>query len=134
MAGDYPHPEENTTNRPFLDAWREGRLALQHCSACQLTFFYPREMCPRCWSPELTWSEAAGHGVVVSYTLIHRPLHAAFEPDVPVVMAEITLDEGASLLGRVVGHQHLEIRSGDRVRLVPQDLAQSYPLPTFELA
>jgi uncharacterized OB-fold protein len=71
---------------------------------------------------------------VVSYTVIHRPLHAAFEADIPIVMAEIALDEGAFLLGRVVGDRRGTIRTGDRIQIVPADQRQGYPLPTFELA
>jgi uncharacterized OB-fold protein len=133
VAPPYPQPREDVTNAPLLAAWRRGRLALQSCSGCALVFFYPRDMCPRCWSAELAWIDARGTGTVVSYTLIQRPLHPAFEDEVPIVLAEIALPEGASLLARIVGGDRTEIGSGRSVRLLALPEASRYPLPTFEL-
>jgi uncharacterized OB-fold protein len=134
VAPPYPQPREDSTNAPLLAAWRSGHLALQSCSGCGLVFFYPREICPRCWSAELAWIEAGGTGSVVSFSLIQRPLHAAFEDEVPVVLAEIALPEGASLLARVVGDDRSEVSSGRAVRLLSLPEASRYPLPTFRLA
>ena len=134
MAPPYPLPREDPTNAPLLAAWKSGRLALQRCSGCALVFFYPREMCPRCWSTELDWIDAQGTGSVVSFSLVQRPLHPAFEDEVPIVLAEIALPEGASLLARVVGGDRASVSSGRAVRLVALPEASRYPLPTFELA
>ena len=134
MTTSYPEPNETPTNRPLLAAWREGRLALQRCLACDLVFFYPREMCPRCWSPDLAWIDASGTGRVVSFSLIQRPLHPAFEKETPIVLAEVALPEGASLLTRIVGARPETVRSGMTVTLVPLPEASRYPLPTFEPA
>lgn len=130
----YPAPHENLTNAPLLRAWRHGRLVLQRCPSCGLVFFYPREMCPRCWSPEPAWIEAAGTATVVCFSLIWRPLHPAFEDEVPIVLAELALPEGAALLARIVGTDCSTVKTGGGVRLLRLPEAARYPLPTFELA
>jgi uncharacterized OB-fold protein len=118
----------------MLAAWRAGRLALQRCAGCGLVFWYPRPLCPRCWSDQLDWIDAGGRGRVVSFSLVQRPLHPAFEDEVPIVLAEIALPEGATLLSRIVGDDRAAVVSGRAVRLLELPEASRYPLPTFELA
>jgi uncharacterized OB-fold protein len=134
----YPQPRETPTNAPMLAAWREeAALALQCCEACGATFFYPRPMCPRCWSPDVTWRRASGAGRVVSFSRIHRGLPRAFRAEAPIVLAEIELPDaegGARMIARVVTEAPDEIRSGMAVRLVPLPAAARYPLPTFQPA
>jgi uncharacterized protein len=134
VAPPYPAPRETTTNAPMLAAWRAGRLALQRCAGCGLVFWYPRPLCPRCWSQQLEWFDAGGRGSVVSYSLVQRPLHPAFEDEVPIVLAEIALPEGATMLSRIVGDDRDAVVSGSGVRLLELPEAARYPLPTFELA
>lgn len=130
----YPQPMEDSTNRPFLEAWRDGRLVVQRCRDCGLTFFYPRPMCPRCWSAELQWVESQGRGRIVSFSRIHRPVHPSFADEIPVVLAEIALSEGATLLARVVCEDPMAIASGMPVTLLAKPAADRYPLPTFRPA
>lgn len=132
-ASGYPAPLETPTNAPLLAAWRRGVLSLQRCRACGHVFFYPRPVCPRCWSDELAWEDALGTGWIVSFSVIHRPLHPAFEGEAPIVLAEIALPEGASLLARVVGVDPTEVHSNAAVRLVELPEAARYPLPTFQM-
>lgn len=126
---DYPTPSVDADNRPLLDGWQKGKLLLQHCGGCGLAFFYPRPMCPGCWSTELRWREAAGRGVVVSFSRIHRPNHPSFLDEVPIILAEIRLDEGAIMLARIITPAPDAIRTGLRIRLLAE--GERYPLPTF---
>jgi hypothetical protein len=80
----------------------------------------------------LTWLPAAGDGEVVSFSLIHRPNHPSFFGEVPIVLAEIRLVEGVTLLARIVGAAPNSLRSGLPVRLVSKSEAARFPLPTFE--
>lgn len=128
----YPQPTQDLTNAPFLEAWRAGKLRVQRCLDCALTFFYPRPMCPRCWSQNLEWIETQGRGRIVSFSCIHRPVHDSFNDELPVVLAEISLLEGATLLARVVCEDAMEIRIGMDVALLSPPEAIRYPLPTFK--
>jgi len=129
-SASYPQPREDLDNRPFLEAWRDGRLRLQTCSECRRSFFYPRPRCPHCWSDRLVWDELPGEGEVVSFSLIHRPNHSSFFDEVPIVLAELRVAEGVTLLARIVGVSSDMVRTGMRVHLLKQP--NRYPLPTFE--
>lgn len=127
----YPQPRQDSDNVVFLTAWREGVLKVQGCTDCGKTVFYPRPVCPHCWSDRLETQVASGRGKVVSYSVIHRPNDPAFNDEVPIVLAEVELDEGALMLARVIECEPAELKSGMRVELpVPQTGAR-YPLPVF---
>lgn len=133
-ALDYPVPHEDEDNRGFLAAWREeGRLVLQKAARGGRPFFYPRPICPYTGSDELVSVAASGRGRIVSYSFVLRPNHPAFNDEVPIVLAEIELEEGASLLGRIVGDDTGRIASGLAVELLPPEAGKRYPLPVFRL-
>ncbi|MGE0716951.1 MAG: Zn-ribbon domain-containing OB-fold protein [Alphaproteobacteria bacterium] len=127
-----PMPQETPTNAPMLAAWREeGALALQRCTDCGKAVFFPRSVCPHCWSAHLDWFRASGAGTIVSFSRIHRGLPEAFRDQAPIVLAEIALAEGVPMIARVVGGDPEAVRSGLPVRLVPREEAGRYALPTF---
>ncbi len=130
----YPAPREDADNAAFLAAWREGRLLLQSCGACGRSIFYPRPICPHCWSDRISSREASGKGRIVSYSLVHRPNDPAFNDEVPIVLAEVELAEGASLLARIVDCRPEDVASGRAVELPPRPVCARYPLPVFQLA
>lgn len=130
----YPQPREDADNRAFLTAWRNGRLVIQTCSACRKSIFYPRPMCPHCWSTELADVGASGHGTIVSYSVIWRPNDPAFNDEVPILLAEVALAEGASMIARIIDTTPERVRSGLAVTLPPPEVGARYPLPVFRLA
>lgn len=131
---DYPRPREDEDNRAFLEAWREGRLLLQQSRSGGRPFFYPRPICPYTGATDLVWKEASGRGHIVSFSIVMRPNHPSFNDEVPIVLAEIALEEGASLLARVITGDAGSVKSGAAVALMPMPEAARYPLPTFRLA
>ena len=123
---------ETPDNRPMLEAWRsQGALMLQRCEACATMIFYPRAVCPKCWSDRLAWIRAAGKGSIVSFTRVHRGLPDKLQQEAPIVVAEIRLDEGTAMIARVVAEDPAAVASGDAVELVPPDMAVRFDLPTF---
>jgi uncharacterized OB-fold protein len=125
----YPAPTETIDNALYLHAWRHGTLLLQHCAACKREIFYPRPMCPHCWASPLSWKEASGQGTVVSFSLINRPNHSSFLEEVPIALAEIALDEGVSMLARVLD---CTPAIGIRVKMATDpEATERYPLPVF---
>ncbi|HZS83508.1 MAG TPA: OB-fold domain-containing protein [Stellaceae bacterium] len=127
----YPQPHADADNHPLIEGWREGRLMIQVCGGCSHTFFYPRPLCPYCWSAELSWKAASGRGTIVSFSLVNRPNAPAFFAEVPIILAEIRLDEEVLLIARVIAREASSIRSGLPVELVSGPEAARYPLPTF---
>ena len=133
MADDarYPRPLVDADNRAMLEAWREGRLVVQRCAECGRAASYPRPLCPHCWSERLGFEAASGRGRIVAWSLVHRPNHESFFAEAPIVLAEIALPEGTSVIARVVAEPE-SVRSGRPVEIVPEP--ERYPLPTFRLA
>ena len=130
----YPQPREDQDNAAFLRRWREdGKILLQKARG-GTPFFYPRPMDPETWSTELEEVVAAGRGHVVSYSSIARPNDPAFNDETPIVLAEIALVEGATLLARIVGDNRDQVASGDAVEVPSAEIARRYPLPVFVLA
>jgi uncharacterized OB-fold protein len=120
------------TNRPMLEAWRsEGVLMLQRCEACGTAIFYPRSVCPSCWSDRLAWFHASGKGTIVSFSRVHRGFPEAFAAEAPIVLAEIRLDEGPSMIARVIAAESDAVAAGQRVALVEAGDAARFALPTF---
>jgi uncharacterized OB-fold protein len=130
----YPQPREDADNAAFLAAWRSGQLLIQHCGRCGRSVFYPRPVCHHCWSDRLESRRASGRGKVVSYSLVHRPNHPAFNDEVPIVLAEVALEEGALILARLIDCDPGRVQSGLAVRLPSPEVCARYPLPVFHLA
>jgi len=130
-SAGYPHPDETEVNRPFLEGWRRGKLLIQRCADCSMFVFFPRELCPHCWCSDMQWVEAKGTGEVVSHSLVYSHVTEPFVSEAPVVLAEIRLSEGLTMLARVLTDQLPSISSGIQVELVPLPEASRYPLPTF---
>jgi uncharacterized OB-fold protein len=127
----YPQPYADADNRPLIEGWRAGRLTLQVCGGCGRNVFYPRPVCPYCWSAELSWKAVSGRGTIASFSLVNRPNDPAFFPEVPIILAEIRLEEEVALIARIVAADPAAIRSGLSVALVSGPEAARYPLPTF---
>lgn len=130
----YPQPTLSEANRTLIESWKRGELVLQHCGACSHVIFFPREVCPQCWSTHLEWKKHSGSGRVVSYARVYSHVTEPFVNESPVTLAEIELDDGGAMLARIVDvSQEAEIRSGAAVELVPMPQAERYTLPTFRL-
>ena len=86
----------------FWAAVRAHRLELPHCDRCDVTFFYPRVLCPRCGGREITWIESAGTGTLHSFCVQYRSAIPGLGAE-PFVTALVDLDEGPRMLGFLVG-------------------------------
>lgn len=134
-SDDRPEPRPSPEATPLIEAWRkDGALLLQRCGACRKAVFYPRALCPHCHATQLEWFRACGEGEVVSFSRVHRGLAPAFQPEAPIVLAEIALAEEVAMIARIVTDAPEAVRSGMAVRLVPRDRASHFALPTFEPA
>lgn len=129
-----PQPVVNPWARPFWDAAKEGRLAIQRCGDCGKPVFYPRRACPHCFSENLGWMDASGRGTVYSYTVVRNNAPSAFIGDVPYVVAVIRLAEGVQLLSNIVGCDPDEVRCDMPVEVVFERLNDEFTLPKFRPA
>ena len=92
-----PLPQPDDVTRFHWDAATTHRLVLQRCRACG-KLQYPPEVC---WihrqADDFEQAEATGRGVIYSYSIVDRPLHAGFVDALPYVVALVELDDQPGL-------------------------------------
>jgi uncharacterized OB-fold protein len=77
----------------------KGRLALQHCAACDATQYPPRDLCTVCLSADLDWKVTDhAEGAVLAVTPIHHTNEPSFQPDIPLRIGLIALDAGPTAI------------------------------------
>ena len=118
-----PFPE----TEPYWEAARQGKLLLKHCAGCGVYHFYPRAICPFCFSDRTEWREAAGTGTIYSFSIMRRA-------EVPYAIAYVTLAEGPTMMSNIVDCDLDAIRIGQYVRLLFKPAENGQPVPMFTLA
>jgi uncharacterized OB-fold protein len=92
-------------------------------------------VCVNCFGRDLVWQPVSGQGRIHSFTFVHAPVHPAFKPEVPIVLAEIELAEGVRMLSRIVNCQPEDVVLDAPVTAVFIETAdEAIRLPHFELA
>ncbi|OBI87594.1 Zn-ribbon domain-containing OB-fold protein [Mycobacterium sp. 1245805.9] len=128
QTGPVPHASSELSV-PFWQGCGAGELRYQRCEACGLSNFPPTENCRQCLSPELRWECSDGVGEIYSWTVVHRPVTAEFEP--PYAPAIVTLDEGYQMLTNIVGVDPGDLAIGMRVRVQFHTVGADVTLPYF---
>ncbi len=123
-----PLPRPTALSRPHWDGCRANVLRVQRCRDCASYVFIPQPLCPGCQSSELDWVESAGHGVVYSYTVVHRAPHPAFAT--PYAIAIVRLAEGFAMLANVEC-ELAALRVDLPVRVAFRALSPDISLPYF---
>ena len=68
----FPPAVVNPESKPYWDAAEKGKLLYKFCTACKKPHFYPRTLCPFCFSDKTEWKEASGKGVIYSHSTMRR--------------------------------------------------------------
>lgn len=129
-----PLPQIDDANRPFWDGLKAREVRLLHCNACGRLGYYPFRHCPRCGSEDREWVRMAGTGTVWSLGFFHQVYFEGFRDEVPYNVVVIELDEGPRLYSNIVGTANDEIRIGDRVGPVFEDVTPDVTLLKFQIA
>jgi len=119
----------------FWASVAERAMKLPFCTACGKFFFYPRPICPHCWSSEVEFRPAKGTGRIFTYSVIRSP-HGnitGWHQRIPYVVALIDLDEGVRMMGNVIDCDPDAVHSGLPVRLTYTEI-DGRLLPAFTLA
>lgn len=100
---------------PYFAGLMEGRAMARRCSACSLTWFPPRPVCPHCRA-ETEWHEIAPSGRIVASTrtTTRLPFTDRTESILFVLVAMDAADN--AIFGRLLDAD--EASAGDAVRLV----------------
>ncbi|WP_310778222.1 Zn-ribbon domain-containing OB-fold protein [Mycobacterium sp. Z3061] len=128
QSGSVPHAS-SPVSAPFWEGCRSQELRYQHCTECSAVNFPPTEHCRQCLSPSLEWTRSNGTGEIYSWTVVHRPVTADFDP--PYAPAIVTLDEGYQMLTNIVGIAAEALVIGMRVRVEFHSVGPDLTLPYF---
>lgn len=123
-----PAPDWNPEIAGFRSAAARGSLLLKTCKDCGETHFYPRSICPFCFSDNTEWRTSSGKGTVYSFSIQRRVLNE-------YVIAMVTLDEGPTMMTHLVDLPAPEdAKIGQAVELVFRPGPDGDPLPMFRPA
>ena len=117
-------PQPNPETRAFWDAAAEGRLMIGKCNACAETHYYPRALCPFCFSEWTELQRASGNATIYTYSVMRRA-------PIPYAIAYVTLAEGPTIMTNIVDCDLDRIRIGQAVRLVFKPSDGGPPVPMF---
>lgn len=108
----------------FVAAAREGRFMLPYCQDCGRTHWYPRAVCPHCFSSRVELRPASGRGTVYSHSTMLRV-------EAPYTLAYVTLAEGPTMLTNLVSPGPDGWHIGQAVQLRFQPADDGTPVPVF---
>ena len=133
MSYAKPLPRRDTTNGPFWDGARQGKLLLQCCRICGDTRFPPSHVCPKCLSSDQDWKEASGRGTLESWIDMHRAYWDGFKEELPYRVCLVRLEEGPIMVSNLVDNTD-NLRMGQPVKVVFDAVSDEVTLPKFTLA
>lgn len=125
-------PQISPEMRPFFEAAREHKLAVQKCDKCDKLRFPAAPLCLACDSDQASWVPVSGRGEVFSFTIMHRAYHPALK--VPYTLAVIELKEGVKMTSNVVDIEPSKVKCGMPVEVVFDKLSDEVTLPKFRPA
>jgi uncharacterized protein len=127
-------PSPTTETQPYWDGLNERRLLLQRCADCGKIRHYPRPVCDACWSMNVEWVQAIGHGTVHSWTVTHYAFHPGLKGDVPYLLLTVDLPEGVRMNAQARGIDVASLRVGLPVVVRFDTVKEGLTLPVFEAA
>lgn len=130
--GDWTRPAmaPGALDRQYFEAAAQGRLLIQRCPACDHRQFPPKGICNSCGG-EVEWLEAAGDGVINTYTIVRRHGVEPFRSLAPFALAMVDLPEGVRLMGNVTGIDPEDVKVGLTVRAYALKIDETMALPLW---
>ncbi len=132
MSAQIPQPLLDSDSRIYWEGLARSELRIQRCNACSRHVFYPRSICPHCFSDQLSWVTATGKGTIYSYTVVHQA-YGPFADGVPFIIALVTLTEGVRMMTRIVEASHELVNIGAPVHVTFARVDEKITLPYFQL-
>lgn len=136
MSDDAPTrfaPPTSPAGAPFWEASRERRLVLPWCDGCARPHWYPREVCPHCLAPDVSWRPSDGRGTIYAASVMPKPAMPMMASLVPYVVVLVDLDDGVRVMSNVIGCEPRAASVGRRVRAAWEPLEDGRHLLVFEL-
>jgi uncharacterized protein len=134
-------PQPTPETKPFWDAAKRGELWIKRCKDCGQFHYYPRVVCPNCFSRNVEWVKSTGKGQLYTYNINVRTA-PGWENNPNYIIAMVTLDEGPRITSNLVGipfdqdpvkmAQHIQI--GMPVEVTFEELSEEISVPRFKPA
>lgn len=123
-------PTPTPETKPFWEGTKRHELMLPRCKSCGKCHFYPRSVCPHCWSNDLEWIKASGKGKLHTFAIPQRSIMGI--PG-PFITAIVQLDEGPRIATNLIGIEPdpKKVRCDMDVEVVFDDLTDTISLPKF---
>ena len=124
-----PQPESDF----YWEKCKEGELWLRHCRACDQSYFYPRDICPLCFSRDTDWVQTDGRATLHTFAIVHRAPIPAFRDRVPYITAVVEFPGGARMATNLVEVEPdpQVVKCGMAVEVVFEELDENISLPQF---
>ena len=90
------------TVQDYINGLNSGKILGSKCKKCSELMIPLKPVCSKCGSFDVEEFETTGKGVIRSFTVIFVAPEK-FKDEVPYVVALIDLDEGGSVMGRLIG-------------------------------
>jgi uncharacterized OB-fold protein len=119
-----PAPIVNPETQHFWHAAEKGQLLVMRCRGCGEAHYYPRSLCPFCFSDQTEWEEASGAGTIYSFSIIRQA-------SPPYVLAYVTLKEGPTILTNILSERPEQLQIGDAVAVTFVPSQGGAPIPMF---
>jgi uncharacterized OB-fold protein len=130
-----PLPVPTPETKPYWDGAKRHELWIMRCNDCSKPYFYPRPICPNCFSRNTDWMQASGKAKLETFVINHRP-PPGFEEDAPYVIAVVTLEEGPRMMTNLVGidPDPTKVKCDMPLEVVFDDVTDEITLPKFKPA
>jgi uncharacterized OB-fold protein len=131
-----PLPQPDDATRFHWDAAAGHRLVLQRCRSCGKLQYPPEVCCIYCQTTDFEHVEVTGRGMIYSYSVVNRALHAGFIDTLPYVVVLVELDDqpGLRMLTNLVDiPAGTTLECGMPVEVVFEDRG-AVTLPQFRLS
>jgi uncharacterized OB-fold protein len=129
---DLPTIENDT--RAYWDAARQGQLMIGHCKSCSTRFFYPRPLCPNCWSGEVELTAATGRGTLYTYSVVYMNDLSPFDQWLPYIAAMVDLEEGVRISTNIVDCDTRDLKIGMPLIVSFRQADEGLAVPVFRPA
>lgn len=130
-----PLPVPTPETRRYWEGTKRHELWIMRCNDCEQPYFYPRSICPHCFSRNTDWMQASGRGKLETFVINHRAPRG-FENEVPYVIAVVTLEEGPRMMTNLVDIEAdpAKIKCDMPLEVVYDDVTDEITLPKFRPA
>ena len=137
-----PVPLPQQDNEFYWQKAKEHELWLRKCNDCNEAYFYPRDICPNCFSRNTDWIKASGKGTLYTYGITMRAPTPAFRDEAPFILAIVDLEEGCRIPTNLVGIEKdadpnvmaEKIEIGMAVEVDFDDRSDTIAMPVFKPA